>query len=154
MNTSSSEELNSKYRTAVSIEIAVFFITVLLVLLAWFFPFSKGLSVSIDLTALWVLILFIAAASFVVRRTLVRWDRLRDQKLLHGTGGLLSFMVRNTLILSVFALVISTAGFVASIISGDSFDALRAAAVAVIVLAANFPRRAVWLRIVEELSDV
>ena len=153
MNRSSSEELNAKYRTAVWIETAVFFITLLLVLAAWLLPPNRSVYVGSDLMPIWVLVLFMAAASFVVRRMFIRWDRLRDQKLLYGTSGLLKFMVRNTLILSLFALAISIAGFVSSMLSGDRFDSLRSAAVAVIVLALNFPRRKIWKRIVEDLSE-
>jgi hypothetical protein len=153
MNRSSSEELNAKYRTAVLIEMAVFFITLVLVLTAWLLRVNRPVYAGSDLTSIWVLVLFIAAASFIVRRVFIRWDRLRDQKLLYGTSGLLKFMVRNTLILSLFALAISIAGFVSSILSGDRLDSLRAAAVAMIVLAVNLPRRKVWNRILEGLSE-
>ena len=152
MDLSLSEEVNSGYKTAISIEIAVLLVVLVLATVGWFWP--TGASYGADLTPVWVLILFIAAGSFVLRRSLTRWERLRDRKLLHGNAGVLRALVNNTIILSTFALVIAIAGFVAAVLSGDKFDMLRATAVAIILLAVNFPRRKVWNRIIDALSEV
>jgi hypothetical protein len=152
MNPSDADELNSRYKTAISIEIAVLILVVSLAIVGWLL--RLGTMSSMDLTPVWILILFIAAGSFVLRRSLLRWERLRDRKLLHGTSGLLNTLQNNTLLLAVIALLIAAAGFAAAIVSGDKFDMLRAAAVAIILLVVNFPRRAIWIRIVDILSEV
>ena len=153
MDPSLAEELNSRYKTAISIEIAVLLVVLLLAVAGWFWPVTETGSAS-DLTPLWILVLFIAAGTFVLRRSLTRWGRLRDIKLMRGNSGLFRTLVNNTLFLCIIAFLVATAGFFSMMFSGDKFDMLRAAAVAIILLAVNFPRRKVWQRIVEALSEV
>jgi hypothetical protein len=152
MDSSVTEEINSRYKTAISIEIAVLLVVLALAAAGWLLPSVQYTGT--DLTPLWILILFIAAGSFVLRRSLTRWERLRDRKLLHGTPGLLKALLNNTIILTAISLVVALAGFVATIYSGDKFDMLRAAAVAIILLAVNFPRRKIWNQVVDALNEV
>ncbi len=107
-----------------------------------------------ELTAIWVLIVFIAAGSFVLRRVLNNWERLRTAKLLKGLPGLLATLRANAIILAAVAESIVVAGFIAAYLTGEKFDLYRAAAAALIVFAINFPRRSVWLKVAEALRDV
>ena len=133
-------------------EIAVLLLVLGLTALVWLIQFERlG---SADLTPVWILILFIAVGSFVLRRSMQRWGRLRDVKLLHGNSGLIKTLRNNTLIISAISLLIAGGGFVTALVSGDKFDMLRAAAVAIILLAINFPRRSVWHHIVDALNEV
>jgi divalent metal cation (Fe/Co/Zn/Cd) transporter len=153
MDPSVAEELDRRYRTAISFEVAVLLIVLGLTAASWFGLISPA-GADVDLTAVWVLILFVAAGSFVFRRALTRWDRLRDRKLLRGNSGVLKALQWNTVALSLLALFIAFAGLAAVLFGGDRVDMLRAAVVAMIVLAINFPRRTIWRRIIIALDEV
>lgn len=153
MDPSVAEELDRRYRTAISFEVAVLLIVLGLTAASWFRLISPA-GADVDLTAVWVLILFVAAGSFVFRRALTRWDRLRDRKLLRGNSGVLKALQWNTVALSLLALFIAFAGLAAVLFGGDRVDMLRAAVVAMIVLAINFPRRMIWRRIIIALDEV
>jgi divalent metal cation (Fe/Co/Zn/Cd) transporter len=153
MDPSVPEELDRRYRTAISFEVAVLLIVLGLTAASWFVVIPTA-AADADLTAVWVLILFVAAGSFVLRRALTRWERLRDTKLLRGNSGVLRALQWNTVVLSLLALFVAFAGLAAVLFGGDRVDMLRAAVVAIIVLAINFPRRTIWRRIVIALDEV
>lgn len=148
-------ELEKRYRAA-----AVFFLIViaaaagLTIYAGFFLPPPVATSRQADLTPVWILIIFIAAGSFVLRRVLFRWERFRDRKLLSGQAGLLKSLQVNAFILGGIGGLIALLGFIASSVSGDRFDMARAAVVALIVLAINFPRRSIWVKLAESVNEI
>ena len=115
---------------------------------------GRPAATSFDSTALMVLIIFVAAASFVIRRLFNRWERYRNALLLGGMPGLLRTLKTNSIVLSTFAELIAVIGFVTTWLGGNEMDMIRAAAVAIIVFAINFPRRSVWEKIVWNLHEL
>ena len=107
-----------------------------------------------NLTAMWILIIFIAVGALVVRRVFYSWDRLKNTKLLRGQDGLLQTLQTNAILLGAISEFIAILGFIITIMSGSVFDMVRAEAVALITFLINFPRRSVWNRIVDSLGNI
>lgn len=147
--------LDKRYKTAAIIYLGQIASTI--VLLAAGYLTVKNNETAVDsntLTILWVAILFVAVGAFLVRRTLFRWDKLKDVTLTKGVAGLIAALQTNTIILGALAEVIAAIGFVISFINGNKSDLLRAGAVSLIVFLVNFPRKSVWKKIVIGLEKV
>lgn len=158
MNENSNEnlpELEKRYRTTVLIILAQVFVVLFLVAAAFLFTFrvETGLSEQ-DFTSLWVGVLFIAVGSFILRRMFFTWDRLKNVAILKGVSGVLGTLQRNSIILSLFGLLVGIIGYLISLFSGSGFDMLRAGAIALVVFLINFPRKKVWKTIVSNLEKV
>lgn len=97
--------------------------------------------------ALWGTILLIAAGSFVLRRMLFSWERLKSVALLKGIPGLLAGLQANTILLGALGEVVAIMGFLVATLSGNKFEMLRAGAISLIVFLMNFPRKAMWRKI-------
>jgi hypothetical protein len=147
-------ELEKRFRAAVLFFAIVTIAAAGLTIFAWLFPTSAPEGKQSDLTPVWILIIFIAAGSFVLRRVLFRWERFRDRKLLGGSSGLLRSLQANAFILGGIGGLIALLGFIAARASGDRFDMLRAGVAALIVLAINFPRRSIWLKVAKSLDEI
>ena len=89
-----------------------------------------------------------------MRRMFFRWDRLKDITTLKGVDGLLVTLQNNAIILAVFATLLTTVGCVITVLSGETFEAMRAEIVALIVFLINFPRKSVWTKIVASMEKV
>jgi hypothetical protein len=145
-------QLDRIYKQTVVIVSAEIVSVVILLAVSFIVPERSG-SVRFDSTALMVLIIFIAAASFVVRRLFNRWERYKTALLLGGAPKLIRTLRNNAVLFAGFGLLIGLVGFIASLFGGNISDMLRAAGVAIIVFAINFPRRVVWERIVWGLYE-
>jgi len=147
--------LASRYNaTAIIIARQIFF-SIILVTAVWFFAPKADNSISQQtVRTLWVLIIFLALGAFLLRRLFFRWDRLKDVTLLKGISGLLVTLQTNAVILGFFATSLTIVGCVITILSGEVFEMLRAGFVALIVFLINFPRRAVWEKIVAGMEKV
>ena len=107
-----------------------------------------------DFTTLWLVILFLAASTFILRRQLFGWERLKNKALLKGVSGLISTLQINTLVLAFFAEIILIIGFIIALLNASFLDMLRAAAISLIVFGLNFPRLSIWKKIVASLEKV
>lgn len=146
--------LDKRYKLTATIYFALIFSSIVVVILAFFVADESRTENASALMPLWVAIIFIAIATFVLRRALTRWERLRDAKLLKGFAGLFSTLQTNSIILGALAEAIAVVGLVISILSGSKFDAARAGAVALVVFLMNFPRKSVWQKIAASLENV
>ncbi len=100
--------------------------------------------------ALRVGIAVFAVGVIIFRRVRMQPARLRDIHGVEGMSNLLASLQTTTIILAVICEAIAVMGFVATILTGDTFNALFACGVAIVLLVFYvFPRRAVWQRIVE-----
>lgn len=158
MNETSAEnekELEKRYRLTTLIVGAQIAFSVVLAILAWFglgnTDSSNGAQFS---TALWILVLFVAIGTFLLRRILFKWERLKKIALSKGTPGIFSALQRSSILLGALAEAIAVIGFVISVINGNKTDVLRAVAVALIVFFINFPRKSVWEKIVAGMEKV
>ena len=148
-------ELENRYRTTVIIFAAQVLSAIFLTIIALFLTPNADQSFSPDLLrTLWIVIIFIAVGTFILRRFFLRWDRLRDIALLKGIKGLLKTLQTNAIILSVFAETIVIIGLIVTFLSGDKYEILRAGFVALILFAINFPRKKVWEKIVIGLQEI
>ena len=149
------DELKSRYRTAVIIVAAQVATIAALTAAAWFDVLTIETTASpATITALWVAVIFIAVGSFGLRRAFFNWEKLTETALLKGKSGLIKKLRSNAVILSALAEIIAVLGFAIFILSGDKFQMLRAAAIALIVCLINFPRRNVWEKIVGNLEKL
>jgi hypothetical protein len=147
--------LESRYRITVWVIYTQILLTLLLTIVAWqIVSKTEFTTTNQSLTMLWVAIIFIAIISFVLRRLFFNWERLRNLALLKGISGVLGNLQINSIVLGAFAEIVAILGFVITILSGNSFDMLRASAIALIVFYINFPRKKVWHRIVVNLQEV
>ena len=144
-------ELEKRYKTTVFIVSAQIFSAFVFIGAAWFAAKEKPFVEQSFLT-LWLVILFISAGTFVLRRRLFSWERLKNTAILKGIPGLLGLLEINTIFLTLFAELVLIIGFIIAILNGNFFDMLRASGIALIVLALNFPRRSIWEKIVSNLE--
>ena len=148
-------ELEKRYRTTVLIILAQFFVVLFLVAASFLLGFRIETSLSEqDYTTLWIGVLFIAVGSFILRRMFFTWERLKNVGILKGVSGVLGTLQRNSVILSVFGLLVGVIGFLISLLSGNGFDMLRAGAISLVVFLINFPRKKVWKTIISNLEKV
>ena len=148
-------ELNKRYRTTVFIVLGQIFVVLFLIAAAWFTVTKIQINLSEqDFTTLWVAVLFIAVGSFILRRMFFNWERLKNIAILKGISGVLGTLQRNSIILSVFGVLVALLGFVISTFSGSSSDMFRAGAIALVVFLINFPRKKVWQTIISNLGKV
>jgi F0F1-type ATP synthase membrane subunit c/vacuolar-type H+-ATPase subunit K len=144
--------LEKRYKTTVFLVSALIFSAVIFVLAAWFVTRNRE-SVSDDsFLTLWLLVLFLSAATFVLRRQLFGWERLKNIALLKGVSGLARTLQTNTIVLCALAEIVIMIGFAIAFLSGNFFDMLRAAVITLIIWALNFPRLALWKKIVANLE--
>lgn len=149
------DELKSRYRTTIIICAVQILTVITLTVTSWFnlFNFEPITSPS-TITTLWIVVIFIAVGSFILRRVFFKWEKLTDTFLLKGKKGLMSRLQSNTVILSALAETIAILGFIITSLSGDKFQMLRAAAISLIVFLISFPRLSVWEKIVGTLEKL
>ncbi|HEX9962267.1 MAG TPA: hypothetical protein VGB00_15140 [Pyrinomonadaceae bacterium] len=140
--------LEKRYRTSVIAVSVQILIMLVLTVVAWFvISYSKNDISEPAGIALWGTILLIAAGSFVLRRMLFSWERLKNVALLKGIPALLDSLQANTILLGALGEVIAIMGFLVATLSGNKFEMLRAGAISLIVFLMNFPRKPVWQKI-------
>lgn len=103
-------------------------------------------------TFLWITILALAVAAFLLRRVVFAPAVLRDAATVKGASGLLQNLQSKTFLLAALGEIVAILGFLISLASGDWLDMLRAAAIAAIVLIINFPRKSSWHKLASAAS--
>ena len=122
---------------------------------AWFLAVSTENAITQQsLTALWVAILFIALATFVIRRMLFRWDRLKDIIFTQGDERAFGALQTNAMILGAMAEIIAIMGFLIAALGGVKWDMFRAGVVALVVFLINFPRRSIWEKVAGSMEKI
>lgn len=149
------KELDNRYKTTAIIVGVQIFSTILLIIIAWFLAARTDNSITQEAaSALWIMVLFIAIGTFVMRRFLFSWERLKSVALLKGIRKLISTLQTNTIILCAFAEIIAIIGFLVATLNGNKYEMFRAGAVALIVFLMNFPRKSIWEKVVVNLEKV
>ena len=147
--------LEKRYRTSVIAVSAQILIMLVLTVIAWFvITYSNNDISERARMALWGTILLIAAGSFVLRRMLFSWERLKSVALLKGIPALVDGLQANTILLGALGEVVAIMGFLVAVLSGNKFEMLRAGAISLIVFLMNFPRRSVWQKILAGAENV
>jgi len=144
------EELEQNYRTAMLTVAGFIALTILLVIVA--FLATQAITRPGDawlVGALRIAILVFGLGAVVLRRTKFARMRLQDIAGVRGAAGLLRSLRRSTIELASIGGAAALMGFVATILSGDPFEMLRAGVVALAVLLYAFPRKGAWRRLIE-----
>lgn len=140
--------LEKRYHTAALVVIGQIVTTLVLIAAAWFLiTFSSNDIADGALTAIWLIVVLLAIGTFVLRRMLFSWERLKNFALLKGVPALLNQLQTNTILLSSLGEVIAILGFLIAVLSGNKIEMLRAGAVAMIIFLMNFPRKTTWKKI-------
>ncbi len=147
-NGENSAKLENNYRASLLIVLFQIVFTIILIVISWIIVqnYDGGVSARIVLP-LWILIIFIAAGSLILRGILFRPTRLKDVFVKSGVEGLFRTLKTNTIFLGSIAEIISVVGFVIAVMSGLKYEMFRAGAVAFMLFLINFPRKSAWKKI-------
>ena len=146
-------ELARRQRKASIVVIGFLILTLGLVAAAFWgagFVYRPG-----DPSMIWplrIIILMLGLGAVVLRRTRFAAMRLKDIAAVKGPPALLKTLHDTTIQLAFLGGAIALLGFVITIRTGDWFDMLRGAGVAVIVLIYGYPIKTSWQRAVELLA--
>jgi hypothetical protein len=147
--------LNKKYKASAMILIVQVVFSIALIAAGWFVSAHVENSISDEsLMSLRIGVIFIAITTFVLRRVLFRWDRLKNVAILKGVTGLLSSLQANAIILGTFAEIIAIIGFLIAALGGVRTEMFTFGAVCLILFLINFPRKRIWLQIVGNLQAI
>lgn len=155
VSTNNSIELEKRYRTAAIVVAAQILSVILLIVVAWIVIANSDNSMnSGSQTTIWFFILFIAIGSFLIRRFLFSWERLKNTAVLRGISGALQTLQMNAILLGALGEIVAVLGFILATMSGNKWEMFRAGAVAMVVFLANFPRKTTWKKIVVNLEKI
>lgn len=147
--------LDAKYKSASIILIVQIVFSIALIVCGWFLSENVDNSISEQsLMSLRIGVVFIAVLTFILRRILVRWDRLNVVVILKGVPGLLNTLFMNTIILGTMAEVVAIIGFLIAVLGGVKTEMFTFGAVALVLFLINFPRKNIWKTIVSKLENI
>src|SRR5687767_9234336 len=95
--------LEKRYKTTALIVSVQILSAVIFLLAAWLVTKDRETISEDSFLTLWLVILFLSAASFVLRRQLFGWERLKNTAILKGVKGLTGTLQINAILLSTFA---------------------------------------------------
>ena len=138
-------ELDRRYRLTLLVFASQIGTAIVLTAVAWFAAGDTNPQQATALTSvLWIVLLVIAVGAFLLRRVMLSPAVLRDTATLKGVVGVIKNLQFKTILFSALAEAIAVIGFVISLLSGDKYDMLRAAIVALIIFFISFPRKKGW----------
>ncbi|HVF55597.1 MAG TPA: hypothetical protein VM934_05580 [Pyrinomonadaceae bacterium] len=147
---STQDELTRRHRATTSVVIAMFVLTLLLMLVAVAGLFSTAPDPGSPVVGvLRLTILLFALGAIALRRTKFSAMRLRDIAALRGVSGLLETLQKTTVYVALIGGAIAVMSFVISLLTGVGADMVWHGVIAVVVLLYAYPRRAAWRRVVE-----
>lgn len=147
--------LSEKYKATALIFYVQIGFTIVLIAAGWFISANKDYAITDEsMMSLRIGVIFIAITSFVLRRMLLRWDRLKNAAILKGIRGVTTMLQGNAIILGAMAEIIAIIGFLIAVLGGVKTEMFTFGAVALVLFLINFPRKSVWEKIVANLQDV
>jgi hypothetical protein len=99
-----------------------------------------------------VIALILALSSVVLRRTQLGPGKLHEVGSARGGQGVARHLLNFTLISAALGEAVAILGLMLTMLSGDSMDVIRLAAVALVVVLLAYPRRTSWDRAVEHYT--
>lgn len=94
-------EIEKRYRLTAIIVLTQITTTIILIVVGWFYAANSENAASHNsLMTLWTAIIFVAVGTFLLRRTLNRWNRLKNVALLKGVSGVLTTLQTNSLLIT------------------------------------------------------
>ncbi len=100
-----------------------------------------------------ITILIFGLGAIALRRTRFATMRLQDIAALKGSSGLLITLQQTTIHVALLATVVAVVGFVATLLTGNTFYSYGAGVVAVAVLLYCYPTKTQWERAVRRFSQ-
>lgn len=97
--------------------------------------------------------LVLALASVFARRAMFQMSRLQSIATKRGVPGVLSHLIRATIISAALGEAIALLGLLLGTLGGDRFDVVRFCVVAFAVVLLSLPKREAWVRVVEYLDQ-
>lgn len=138
-------ELDSRYNRTMIVFFAQVATTVFLTAIAWFVAGQTDAAAPQTLpNVLWIVLLVIAIGAFLLRRVMFNPQVLRDTATIKGATGVIKNLQFKTILIAALGETVALIGFVISLMTGDKYDMLRAAAIALIVFFISFPRKKGW----------
>jgi len=98
--------------------------------------------------ALKIAIVVFGVGSVILRRTRFSSLRLRDITALRGASGLLATLEKTTIQVAVMGAAVAVFGFIATVMTGNTFYTYGASAIGVFVLLNCYPTLASWQKTV------
>jgi hypothetical protein len=146
-------EITRKHKAAATTVLGLIVATILLSVVAYLGKpyFSELESRPIDWAFL-ILVLILGLSAVAWRRTKLNPTRLQDIAGVSGVSGLVSTLEKTTLQIAFLAAGIAVTGFVATLMTGQEFYTYRASAIAILVLAYDYPTKSSWIRSVQRFS--
>lgn len=147
-------ELNQRQKTTARTVLALLIGVVLLSVLAFVMQkfVAQQNNPPLDI-AVRITILIFGLGAIALRRTRFGTMRLQDIAGLKGAPGLVITLQRTTIQVALLATVIAIVGFVASLLTGNTFYSYGAGVVAVAVLLYCYPTKAQWQKTVQRFSQ-
>jgi hypothetical protein len=138
-------ELDSRFNRTMLVYWSQVAVIVVLTVVAWFSAGQPVADVPQTLpTVLWIVLLVIAIGAFLMRRVMFNPQVLRDTATLKGASGIVKNLQFKTILFAALGETVAVIGFVISLLTGDKYDMLRAAGIALIVFFISFPRKKGW----------
>jgi hypothetical protein len=142
------KELALAYKNTSRIVIVQILATVLLVGLAWLLVPRVDLSISEQtIFLLWVLMICFVVGIVLSQRFLLSPKRLKKLTESVGFDGFLLEMKIKTTMLGVFCVLVAVFGFLISVMSSNSIEMFRTAAIVFVVFLVIFPRQHIWQKL-------
>ncbi len=149
------EILAKSYQTTTIIVLIQLFSTIILIAVGWFLASGVDNSVAPNaVTGLWVALIALALASFVLGKVLFSWQRLKKSFEKNGVAELLKTLQMNAVILCLLAQIVAIIGFLIATLTVNRFEIFRAGAVAFVIFLFYFPRKTWWVKIVASFEKV
>lgn len=146
-------ELDSRYSRTMLVFLSQVAVTTVLTVVAWFVAGQTDANAPRTLpTILWIVLLVIAIGAFLLRRVMFNPQVLRDTATLKGASGVIKNLQFKTILIAALGETVAVIGFVITLMTGDKYDMLRAAAVALIVFFISFPRKKGWQFLAQSAS--
>ena len=147
-------ELSRRHKAAATTVLGLMVATILLSIVAYLSrPYLYEQANPPLLMAVQLLILALGLGSVIWRRTKLSTMRLHDIAGLAGPSGLLKTLEKTTLQMALFGAAIAVIGFISTLTMGSEMYTYWAGAIALVVFAFSYPRKAFWKRVVDWFSD-
>jgi hypothetical protein len=141
-------ELSVVYKNTSRIVIIQILATVLLVGLAWILVPRVDLSISEQtILLLWGLMICFVVGIVLSQRFFLSPSRLKKLTDSVGFEGFLLEMKIKTTMLGVFCVLVAVFGFLISVMSSNSVEMFRTAAIVFVVFLVIFPRQQIWQKL-------
>lgn len=147
------KDLSQKYKTTLVVILAQIFTVVGLLVIAWFLAPKLDLPISAQATmALWILIFILIAGVFLLRRFLFNWNNFKQIKASKGLPEIGKTLQTYTILLGVLCVTVAFIGFLIASMSGNKFEMFRAGAVSLVGFFMVFPRKEIWVKIIQGIE--